>query len=161
ALPSVPAFDPERLLPPALRAWVVDIAERAQCPIELAAVSAMTVVATVVGRQIGIRPKRHDHWTVIPNLWALGIGPPGILTTHALAEPKKPLAALIKAARAGYAEKVTAYELAVADLKAQQDALKGRLRSAYKSKKLDEAGRIREELAALKKQELTKPTERR
>ena len=35
---------------------------------------AMIVAAGVIGRKIGIRPKKHDDWLVIPNLWAVLIG---------------------------------------------------------------------------------------
>src|SRR6266849_328051 len=63
-LPPVPAFD-GRLLPPALAPWVADIAERAQCPPDFVAVGALVAAAAVIGRQVAIRPKRADDWTVI------------------------------------------------------------------------------------------------
>lgn len=87
------AFDPD-LLPGALRPWVVDIAERIQCPIDFPAVAAMVALSAIVGRKLGIRPKRHDDWTVVPNLWGGVIGRPGVMKTPALQEPLKPLKAL-------------------------------------------------------------------
>lgn len=89
-LPSVAPFD-EALLPSILRPWIMDIAERIQCPPDFPAVGAMVALAAIVGRKIGIRPKRRDDWLVIPNLWGAIIGRPGIMKTPALQEPLKPL----------------------------------------------------------------------
>jgi len=100
-LPSVPAFD-ERLLPSALAPWVADIAERAQCPPDFVAIGALVAAAAVIGRQVAIRPKRADDWTVIPNLWGLAVGRPGLMKSAALAEALKPLAPLSADARITY-----------------------------------------------------------
>ena len=101
-LPPVPAFD-ERLLPSALAPWVADIAERAQCPPDFVAVGALVAAAAVIGRQVAIRPKRADDWTVIPNLWGLAVGRPGLMKSAALAEALTPLAPLTADARIGRA----------------------------------------------------------
>ena len=93
-LPPVPVFD-ERLLPSALASWVADIAERAQCPPDFVAVGALVAAAAVIGRQVAIRPKRADDWTVIPNLWGLAVGRPGLMKSVALAEALRPLAPLM------------------------------------------------------------------
>src|SRR5687767_860978 len=85
-LPLVHEFASE-LLPESLRSWITDIAERMQCPLDFPAVAAMVCLAAIVGRQIGIRPKRHDDWLVVPNLWGAVIGRPGLLKSPALAEP--------------------------------------------------------------------------
>ena len=89
-LPPVPAFD-AHLLPSALAPWVADIAARAQCPPDFVAVGALVAAAAVIGRQVAIRPKRADDWTVIPNLWGLAVGRPGLMKSAALAEALKPL----------------------------------------------------------------------
>ena len=67
-LPSVQPFDP-LLLPERMRPWVEDIAERMQVAARLPRAWRHGRLGSVVGRQIGIRPKRHDDWTVVPNLW--------------------------------------------------------------------------------------------
>ncbi len=89
-LPSVRAFDPA-VLPESLRGWIEDIAERVQCPIDFPAIGAMVALAAVVGRKVGIRPKRQDDWLVVPNLWGAIIGRPGVMKSPALAEVLKPL----------------------------------------------------------------------
>jgi putative DNA primase/helicase len=87
------------LLPGALRPWIADIAERMQCPPDYPAVAAMVGLAAVVGRQLGIRPKARDDWTVVPNLWGAVIGRPALLKTPAIQEPLKMVAALETNAR--------------------------------------------------------------
>jgi putative DNA primase/helicase len=51
----------------------------------------MIAIATVVGRKVGIRPKRQDDWLVVPNLWGAAIGPPSVMKTPAIQEPLTPL----------------------------------------------------------------------
>src|ERR1043165_5688651 len=84
-LPPVAPFD-YRLLPDAFAPYVSDIAERMQCPPDFPAVAIMTAYSSVVGKQIGIRPKRHDDWLVIPNLWGMVVGRPGVMKTPAIRE---------------------------------------------------------------------------
>ena len=57
SLPPVMPFDPA-LLPKALRPWIMDIAERLQCPPDFSTVAAMASIGAVVGEQVAIRPKR-------------------------------------------------------------------------------------------------------
>ena len=54
---------------------------------------------TEFGRRVGIRPKRYDDWVVVPNLWGLVVGPPGLLKTPMLREILKPLMRLAARAR--------------------------------------------------------------
>ena len=90
ALPIVKPFD-AALLPDALRPWLEDIAERVQCPPDFPAVGAMISLAAVVGRKIGIRPKRKDDWLEVANLWGAIVGRPGVMKSPALREVMKPL----------------------------------------------------------------------
>ena len=98
ALPPVPALEPA-LLPGEIRGWVADVADRLQCPLEYPAVGALVALASVVGRQIAVRPLLHDDWTVVPNLWGAIVGRPGLLKTPALAEMMRPLNLLEARAR--------------------------------------------------------------
>jgi hypothetical protein len=97
-LPRVPEFR-EVLLPEGLQPWVIDIAERMQCPPDFPAAAAVVTLAAVVGRQIAICPKRSDDWTVVPNLWGAIVGRPGLLKTPATAEPMRMVSRLETAAR--------------------------------------------------------------
>lgn len=92
-LPAVDAFDYE-LLPPILRRRVEDIAERMQCPPDFPAVAIMVMLSSLVGRRCGIAPKHADDWAVIPNLWGMVIGRPGIMKSPPLTEIMRPLQVL-------------------------------------------------------------------
>lgn len=82
--PPVPAFPPQ-LLPDDLRLWVVDIAERMQCPIDIVAVAAMSALSILVANARTIFPKQRDNWRVYPVLWGAGIAPAGSLKSPAIA----------------------------------------------------------------------------
>ncbi|MCH7872128.1 MAG: DUF3987 domain-containing protein [Planctomycetes bacterium] len=113
ALASVPTFDPN-LLPSGIRDWIIDVAERTQCPIEYPAVGAMIALASVVGRKVAIRPKQLDDWQVTPNLWGGIIGPPGVLKTPALREALKPLVRLEIEAKQAHDGNVAQFKVAEA-----------------------------------------------
>ena len=90
ALPPVQPFDPE-LLPVALRGWVMDIAHRMQCPPDFPAVGAVVALSSLIGARAVIQPKARDDWQVVPNLWGLIVGRPGVMKSPALGEVLKPL----------------------------------------------------------------------
>jgi hypothetical protein len=100
-LPPVATFDYE-LLPPVVCNRVRDIAERMQCPPDFPAVASMVTLASLVGRRCGIAPKRSDDWLVVPNLWGMAIGRPGIMKSPPLAEVMKPLQVLQALAHAHF-----------------------------------------------------------
>ena len=90
ALPPVDPFDAE-LLPVALRAWVMDIAHRMQCPPDFPAVAAVVAISSLIGARAVIQPKARDDWQVVPNLWGMTIGRPGVKKSPALNEALKQL----------------------------------------------------------------------
>ena len=108
-LPAVEPFDPV-MLPERLRTWVEDIAERMQAPLDFPAIGAMTCLGAAVGRRIAIRPKEHDDWTVVPNLWGGIVGRPGLLKTPALQEACGPLIRLEMAAKDEFKRAQAEYE---------------------------------------------------
>lgn len=76
----------ESLLPEVWRPWLTDISDRLQCPLDYAAVGALVSAASLIGNRIRIRPKQHDSWMVVPNLWGAIVGPPGVMKTPAVNE---------------------------------------------------------------------------
>ncbi len=70
-----------------------------QCPSEYPAAAVLVALSAIIGRQLGIRPKRLDDWLVVPNLWGAVIGRPGLLKSPAIAETLKPLHALANKVR--------------------------------------------------------------
>jgi len=86
----VQPFDAE-LLPVALRAWVMDIAHLMQCPPDFPAVGAIAALSSLIGARHVIQPKARVDWQVVPNLWALIVGRPGVMKSPALGEVMRPL----------------------------------------------------------------------
>ena len=133
ARPPVMAFDPE-LMPVSLRDWTVDIAERMQCPPDFPAIAAMISLASLLGRKIGIRPKRHDDWLEVPNLWGAVIGRPGMLKTPALAEAMRPLNRLAAQAREAHEHDARAWEAEKLKLELSAKAIKADAARAAKAR---------------------------
>jgi hypothetical protein len=108
-LRPVPEFAPE-LLPEPVQDWAKDVADRMQCSIEFIAVGIAIVLACLLGRKVGIRPKRHDNWTVVGNLWGMVVGRPGVLKSPALEEVLRVLQRLAAEAREHYSEELEGYQ---------------------------------------------------
>lgn len=89
-IPPVAPFDLE-LLPEALRGWVTDIADRMQCPPDFTAVGAITALSGLIGARAVVRPKEKDDWCVVPVLWGMVVGRPGVMKSPALSEVLKPI----------------------------------------------------------------------
>ena len=113
--PPVPEL-PAELIPDPLRPWLFDIAERASLPLEFVTCPALVALSAVIGRSVGIYPKRRDDWLVVPNLWGGIVGKPGVMKSAAISEPTKPLRALAAKAREAFGE-------AQADAEAEQSRL--------------------------------------
>jgi putative DNA primase/helicase len=133
-LPPVPALEPE-MMPTPFRGWLSDIADRVGCPIEFPAVGAMTALGIVVGHRVVIRPKRHDDWSVTPNLWGAIVGRPGVLKTPALKESIRPLKRLEAEARVSHAQAMKQFMIDLGVAQAQIKAAKKELEAAAKDKK--------------------------
>jgi Protein of unknown function (DUF3987) len=133
-LRPVLALRPE-MIPDPLRGWLVDIAERVSCPLEFPAVGALEALAIVIGRKVAIRPKRHDDWTVVPNLWGAVVGRPGVLKTPALTEATKPLRRLEAEARRRHEDALTKFQAEALVAEVQVDAARKALKEAAKGKK--------------------------
>jgi len=89
-LPPVELFD-FAWLPDTLRPAIQDISHRMQCPPDFPAVSSIVSLGSLIGRKIGIRPKRKDDWLVVPNVWGCVIGRAGVMKTPAVDQALAPL----------------------------------------------------------------------
>src|SRR5215211_5737714 len=122
-LPPVDTFDPA-MLPQCLRGRLANIAERMQVPLDYLAAGAMVVISSLVGRKLGIYPKKRDDWIVVPNLWGMIVGRSALLKSPALAEVMKPLGRLIADAHEAYKEELAEYEIEAMVAEAEAKALK-------------------------------------
>jgi hypothetical protein len=131
-LPPVPPFVFD-LLPETMRPWVADIADRMQCPPDFIAASVMVALGSLAARRAAIRPKANDDWTVIPNLWGVAVGAPGVLKTPAIADGLKPLKRLEAEESEAHEEQVRLWEarqlMAAADKVRQQEEVKKELKN--------------------------------
>ena len=122
-LPPVSPFDLE-LLPKALRGWVSDIANRMQCPPDFTAVGAVVALSSLIGARAVVKPKARDDFAVVPNLWGLVVGRPGVMKSPALAQALAPLNRLEATEREVCQAALEDWELdcKVAELAAKQGA---------------------------------------
>ena len=163
-LPKVPRLS-EELLPEPLRPWLADAAERTEIPLEFFAVSAVVALGALIGRRVGIRPKRKDDWLVVPNLWGAIIARPGVMKSAALSEALMPLDRLVKEARKKFEEATADAEARQAVLEINLGGLKQRATALVKKGDAEskaELESLNEEIIALKKeQDALQVTERR
>jgi putative DNA primase/helicase len=148
-LPPVASLDPT-MVPGPLRGWIVDVSERMQIPPDFAAAGAVVVAGSLIGRKVGIHPKRQDDWLVVPNLWGAVVGRPSLLKSPALTEVMKPLARLVAEAYEENQEAQLAYETDVMVAEATKAALKDELKKAAKGgdrSKLEEIARRNQDTA--------------
>ena len=130
-LPVAP-FDLD-FLPSSIGAWVADIADRMQCPLDFVGVPATVALGSVIGRKIGIRPQCRTDWIEVPNLWGCIVGRPGTMKSPAMQQALAPLHRLEAEARKeneaaahSYAVELEAYKLRKEDsTKKARTALKG------------------------------------
>lgn len=130
-LRPVDQFD-KTLLPEILQPWIDDIAERMQCPADFPAVASIIVLAGIVGRKIGIRPKQQDAWQVTPNLWGVVIGRPGMMKSHAIVEPLNVLKRFEVEAKESYGKAMRDHQIVTMVAQAKTKAGQAALRKAIK-----------------------------
>jgi hypothetical protein len=159
ALPPVAPFSAE-LLPEALRPWVMDIAHRMQCPADFPAVGALVALSSLVGARVVMRPKEFDNWEVVPNLWGVVIGNPGIMKSPALKEALKPLYSLQRLADESQAIAHASWDIECKIAEFSYEGRKQEAKTLAKSKsKVDNSDRLRELLTPVEAP--TEPTARR
>jgi len=110
ALPAVQPFDMD-LFPEALRGWVADIADRMQCPPDFPGCGTLVALSSLIGARVVVAPKARDDWRVVPNLWGVIVGRPGVMKSPALSEVMRPLHRLESAEREQWQAEHEAWEL--------------------------------------------------
>jgi hypothetical protein len=129
----VPAFD-LRLIPPALRPWIAEIADRAQCPLDFLGMGAIVSAGALVARTLAIRPKRYDDWPVVSNLWGGIIAPPGFLKSPMIAEILKPVRSLAYDAAKRFEQAKRDYESNVVVENAKRANIEQKIKAVIKEK---------------------------
>lgn len=138
ALAPVPELDP-CMIPHVFRAWLQDIADRACLPLAYAAAALIVALSGLIGRRLGIRPKRYDDWLVVCNLWGAIVGPPGFLKTPAVEAVMRPLKRLVAEAMKAHEDAIKAHNEQLMVATARRGAAKKNLDAAAKNKDSTEA----------------------
>jgi len=133
-LPVMP-FDID-LLPRAFRAYVQDVVEGMQCPVEYVAAAIMAAFGGVIGASCTIYPKQHDTgWKSVPNLWACLVGSPSMMKSPAMSAAMVGVNGLIADARKKHADDLAAFEIQQKIHKAQDKALDAEIAKLVKTGK--------------------------
>lgn len=131
-LPVAPL--PLDIVPVPFQRWVEDVSKRMQCPPDFVAAGMLVMAGAIVGAGCGIRPKKHDDWMVVPNLWGGVVGRPSMLKTPAIGEAMKPLDRLESAAKSAYDSAMKTHDAEYEAYKAQKESLQTDMRKAAKGK---------------------------
>ncbi|MDX2113003.1 MAG: DUF3987 domain-containing protein [Alphaproteobacteria bacterium] len=119
----VAALDPA-IIPEPLRAWVVDISDRMQCPMDYVAASSIVALGSLIGARCSIHPKRQDgNWFIVPNLWGAIIGKPSTLKSPALAEVLRPIRRLEMDSRDEHSKAMQEFKMKAHMAKAQEEKI--------------------------------------
>lgn len=124
---ELPEFH-ESLLPDAFQAYVMDLTETLQCPIEFPAVSIMVAASTVIGAGCEVRPKLKSNWSVVPNLWGLLVGYAGSMKTPALVASNSILKRFEKMTAELYKEEEKIYKKSFSKYEVKMRALQDKLK---------------------------------
>ncbi|MCI0802943.1 MAG: DUF3987 domain-containing protein [Chloroflexi bacterium] len=148
ATPPVPTLPPD-LLPETLRPWIVDVAKRAPVPIEYVAMSALSGLGSVIGRQVGINPERFNDHTVVCNLWGAVVGGSGTKKSHAVSEGLRHVRRLETEAAEAYETDGAGREAEQVILKAETDNLNSQIKAALSGGDSGKVDGLQLELTAL------------
>jgi putative DNA primase/helicase len=160
-LKPVPAFDGDTLFPDPLRAWITDEAERMPCPPDFIAVAALVALGSIVGARCAIKPKAHDSWLIVPNLWGGIVGDPSAQKSPAWGAALKPLDRLIAKAWVAHTAALADFATDQVVFEAQKDAIQGRIKEAAKKPSKGDPASIAKELRTHGEQAPEAPTLRR
>jgi hypothetical protein len=138
----VAAFEPY-FLPESIRPWVMDVADRMQCPADYIGITAICVLGSTLGRKIKVRPKQHDDWSVTANFWAAIVGNPGGKKSPSIEQVLKPTLRRFEAlANKNFADAKTDFDnkmrvFKLMDDEAEKKARKSKigLRQAYEAER--------------------------
>jgi hypothetical protein len=160
-LKPVPAFDADTLLPDALRAWIMDEAERMPCPPDFVAAAALVALGSIIGARCAIKPKAKDSWLIVPNLWGGIVGEPSAKKSPAWSSGMAPLDRLIAKALAAHRVALADHEIAKTVFTAQKEAIEGHIKEAARKPGKGDPTAIAQELRAHKEQAREAPTLKR
>ncbi|SEN91490.1 putative DNA primase/helicase [Nitrosospira multiformis] len=160
-LHPVPSFEAETLLPPVLREWVMDEADRMPCPPDFVAAAAVVALGSIIGARCAIKPKAQDDWLVVPNVWGGVVGLPSAKKSPAISAALKPLERLIEQAIEAHRAELDACDASRTVFKAREDAIEHHIKAAAKDPKNGDLDSLVQELQDHRQQVPDSPALRR
>jgi hypothetical protein len=133
-LQPVAAFDAERLLPDALRGWIMDEANRMPCPPDFIAAGAIVGLGSLIGARCAVKPKKLDDWVVVANLWGGVVALPSAKKSPAIGAALKPLDRLAAKAIEKNQAEIGLYEAQKTIHEAKEKDIKSRIGRGAKNK---------------------------
>ena len=117
------------------------------CPPDFIAAAAIVMISSIVGARCGIRPKSHDSWIVIPNLWGGVVGLPSTKKSPAIGAAMKPLGRLIEIVQKIHEHELHEHAIKKAIYEAKIELMEARLKALVKAAAKDGKGEDPEEAA--------------
>lgn len=72
----------KEMLPSCIASWVSDVCERIEAPFSLGVVNSLSIIGSLIGNRVAIKPKANDfNYLEYPNLWGCIIGSPSMKKT--------------------------------------------------------------------------------
>lgn len=133
-LPSAPPFDAGALLPPLLRDFVLDEADRMPCSPDFVATALVCALGSVIGASCSIKPKRRDDWVVTPNLFGGVVGDPSSKKTPGISVSLRFLDRLEAKGAEQHAQAMKSYAAELAAYEARQSAIQSAMKKAATGK---------------------------
>ena len=134
-LPVIPLED--KLLPEPFRAWLTDVSNRMQCPVDYPTATVIVSCSILIGTRCSIRPKGNDTWQVVPNLWGGIVGQPSALKTPAIQEATRMLDKLENNANKMFENNSKDYQRELRTWEMKKKILEDELKHALKNKQND------------------------
>jgi hypothetical protein len=123
------------MLPEPLAEWIFDVAERMErVPPDFVAVDVIVALASLLGRKCCIRPKKHDSWVCVPNVWGATVGRPATMKSPAQKAALKPLSRLSAKATEAWQEAQEEWKAVTRKVEqAEEQTLKKELEAAARA----------------------------
>jgi hypothetical protein len=150
ATPQVPPLD-LAMLPEAPAAVIRDASERACLPADFYLPALIVTLSGMVGNRWRVRPKQHDDFTIVLNLWGALVALSGTMKTSAgrlfLGFAQAIEDELVRA----YDRERLDHQARAEDLEAQEAALLDRRKKAARDQQVGELANLREELTEIRR----------
>jgi len=98
-------------LPKVLVDWLRPASKVIGCPFDFLVLSAIVMIATVIGSRLRVKPSQNNDWFVVASIYAGLVGLPSTKKTPALDETRKPILELQCAAREAFEKLKSDFEI--------------------------------------------------